>query len=110
MKKMKKARNKLLPVLLIVFMVAQILGGVLLVPPIEESLADTPTDWLSGWDYRTPIEVDGNTEDLTNYQVQITLQGTDSSAANYVDFDKVLTGGADIQFTDDDKITIIIPR
>lgn len=96
-----------MPVLLIIFMIAQILGGVLIAPPIEESLADTPIDWLDGWDYRTPIEIDGNTEDLTDYQVQVTLQGTNPLVDNYVDFNKVLIDGVDIRFTDDDKTTEI---
>ena len=70
-------------------------------------VASANTDWLIDWDYRTPIEIDGNTEELTDYQVQITLQGTNYSAANYVDFGKVLANGADIRFTDSDKTTEI---
>lgn len=106
-KQIKKMPSKILSGSLAILLVFQIIGGILFLPPIEESWADAPTDWLTGWDYRTPIEIDDNTEDLTDYQVQITLQGTDSSANNYVDFDKVLAGGADIRFTDSNKTTEI---
>ena len=109
--KFKKTRNKLTPLLLTFLLIVQMFlpVQVFLDPPrveIQEASA-YGNGWLDGWDYRTPIEVDGNTEDLTDYQVQVTLQGTNPSAGNYVDFDKVLTGGADIRFTDDDKETLI---
>ncbi|TSC84283.1 MAG: hypothetical protein G01um101413_578 [Parcubacteria group bacterium Gr01-1014_13] len=61
-------------------------------------------DWYSSeWSYRKPITINNssNSESLTNYQVQVSL---DSS--NF-DFSKALSSGNDIRFTDDDGDTLI---
>jgi hypothetical protein len=101
----KSFRQKLTSSLLIFVLLFQLVGGTFLLP-VKEVEANS-SDWLTGWDYRTPVMIDNNTETLTDYQTEITLQGTDSTAPNYIDFDKVLPGGADLRITDSDKITQI---
>jgi len=63
--------------------------------------------WLPGWSYRIPIGIDGNAENLTDYQIKVTLQGTNPLSSDYIDFDKILTNGNDVIFTDSDGITEI---
>ncbi|MCK4454199.1 DUF2341 domain-containing protein, partial [Candidatus Parcubacteria bacterium] len=83
------------PAILILALILQIVGGVLFLPPIEEAQADGE-NWLTGWNYRRPITI---TNPQTDFQTKVEIQGTDSEGANYVDFGKVLTDGADIRFT-----------
>jgi len=58
-----------------------------------------------GWNYCTLLEFGDNSEDLSDYQVKVILQGTCPTFANYVDFDMVLDNGDDIRFTDSDETT-----
>ena len=94
---------KALFVLLGVFLVAQAFG-VLFSSPIEEVKADP--GWLNNWGYRSSVKIHNCSSDsLSNYQVEVNLQGSDPLAPNYVDFDKILVDGADIRFTDSDGAT-----
>ncbi|MDD2954496.1 MAG: DUF2341 domain-containing protein, partial [Parabacteroides sp.] len=104
----KSSYRKLASSFLIFAMLFQIIGGVFYAPNKNEVKADIASDWLTGWSYRTPVVIDNNNaETLTDYQTKITLQGTDSTASNYIDFDKVLSNGADLRITDSDKVTQI---
>ena len=60
--------------------------------------------WLSGWNYNTPVIID-DSQNLSNSQIKINLQGNDPSAPGYVDFSKIRSDGADIRVTDSDGIT-----
>jgi len=91
---------------LIFSMLGQIVAGAFLFAPTQEAKASNP-DWLTGWNYRTPVLIDNSSQTLTDYQTKITLQGTDPTAPNYIDFDKVLPNGADLRITDSDKVTQI---
>ena len=60
--------------------------------------------WLSNdWAYRREITIDNtsNSNDLTDYQVKITLDNTN------FDFSKANNDGSDIRFTDDDGSTLL---
>ncbi len=63
------------------------------------------SDWLTGWDYRTPIIVGTIATTTSNYVAQIILQGTSSTATNFIDFSKTLPSGTDLRVTGSDKIT-----
>jgi hypothetical protein len=59
--------------------------------------------WLSGWNYKRPITVTNNTtNDLTNYQVLITID-----TASLISAGKMRSDGGDIRFTDSDGVTLI---
>lgn len=60
--------------------------------------------WLSGWNYTTPIII-GDSQNLSNCQVQINLQQIDPTASGYIDFSKTSFNGSDIRITDSDGIT-----
>ena len=60
--------------------------------------------WLSEWSYVTPIVID-NSQNTSNHQVKINLQGTDPAAQGYIDFNNIRANGADIRVTDSDGIT-----
>lgn len=72
--------------------------------PFQASAAD---DWLAGWQDRSEVLVESNDVSLTNQQTKILLQGNDPMASNYIDFNKVASGGGDIRLTDSDGITPI---
>lgn len=96
-------KNKLKIIKAIMFLLF-ILGGSGLCLSGDKAQA---SDWYSpDWGYRKAITIDNtsNTSALTDYQVLVTLQGTNSSADNYVDFDKISENGADVRFTDSGKI------
>lgn len=61
--------------------------------------------WLQDWNYRSKVLVDNNVQNLSDYQINIKLQGSDPTAPNYVDFDRILPGGADLVITGSDSIT-----
>lgn len=64
--------------------------------------------WLQGWSYRKPITVTEETGlNLTNFQVKIILQGNNPQQGNYIDFNKVAEGGADLRVTADDGLTLV---
>lgn len=60
--------------------------------------------WLAGWDYRRPITIDNtaNSNNLTNYQVLVTLD-----TASLISAGKMKTDCGDIRFTDSDETTLI---
>lgn len=94
--------QKRVSVLLTLFSLFQILSLLFfIVPPPKHVQA--ASDWLSGWSYRTPIVINNNIDVSNDYQAKVTLQGTDPSAPNFIDFNKALADGADIRFTDSDK-------
>jgi len=59
--------------------------------------------WLTSWSYRREITIDNtsNSNNLTDYQVKITLDNTN------FDFSKANNDGSDIRFTDDDGSTLL---
>ena len=103
----KKARNKALPVLLVVFLIVQIIAGPL-VPfnfslnpssiSLQEAQAAGESWYNANWTRRKAITVTENSgSTLTDYQVKITISyDTDMQA----DFN-------DIRFTDSDGSTLI---
>jgi len=60
--------------------------------------------WISGWKYRRPITIDNtkNTNNLTNYQVLITVD-----TASIISAGKMRSDGGDIRFTDSDGGTLL---
>lgn len=71
------------------------------------NIAKASESWLAGWSYRTPIAIHNDQSTLSNHQVRLEIQGNDINKPNYIDFARVKNGGADIRFTDSDKITPI---
>ncbi len=100
--KKKIKQSKLLSILLVILLLVQILGGVLFYPPLEEAYANDVSWYNSSWLYRKPITIDntGNANDLTNYQVKITL-----SSSNF-DFSKAQSNGEDLRFTNSNGTTL----
>jgi hypothetical protein len=64
----------------------------------------TQVPFLSGWKYRRPIMIDNsnNTNNLTNYQVLITVD-----TASLISAGKMRSDGGDIRFTDSDGVTLL---
>lgn len=69
--------------------------------------AQAAGDWLTGWSYRKPVNIESDAATLTDYQVKLDLQGNDPTAVDYLDFSKVKSDGSDIRFTESDKTTLI---
>ena len=69
----------------------------------ESAKADEASWYHTSWKYRKPITIDntGNLDDLTNYQIKVTL-----SSSNF-DFSKAQSSGEDLRFTDSDGTTLI---
>jgi len=101
----RKLSLKILSVLLVTFLVIELLITLLASTPPDKVKATS--SWLEGYDYRTSIHVKGSTTTLTNYQVKLTIQGTNKQESNYIDFQKVEDNGKDVRFTDNDKTTKI---
>ena len=71
--------------------------------PIGHSRAQTGTWFDPNWQYRQAVTIDNssNANNLTNYQVAVSLSSTN------FDFTKAQTNGTDLRFTDTDGITPI---
>jgi len=96
--------QKVLSVLLTALLVFQLIGGIFLFgPPYQEAQANGSNWYNSNWLYRKPITIDNsnNVNDLTNYQIQVSL-----SSSNF-DFTKAQTNGEDLRFTNSDGTTLI---
>jgi len=76
-------------------------GMFLFLIPAREVKANGASWYDSSWLYREPITIDntGNASDLTNHQIEVTLNSSD------LDFSKAQMFGTDIRFTDSDGIT-----
>ena len=62
--------------------------------------------WLAGYDYREQFNVNANNNSaLTNYQIQLDIQGSDSGAAQYIDFAQINADGSDLYPTTSDGST-----
>jgi len=68
-------------------------------------VSTTSAAWLPNWDYSSKVTVDNNAQNLSDYQINIILQGSDPTAPNYVDFDKILPGGTDLILVGSDSVT-----
>ena len=85
---------------LVIFLLLQMIAGVLFFPSIQEAQADP--GWLTGWSYRKQITIDETKvdDDLTDFPVLVGL----ASSTNF-DFTKASSTGADIRFTSSDEAT-----
>jgi len=62
--------------------------------------------WLSGWSIRYALTVTENSgSSLSDHQVELNLQGNDSGAAYYIDFDQYNSDGSDFRITQSDETT-----
>ncbi len=103
--RIKKLYKKATSSILAFLIVFQTIAGIFLpveisLTPPYVSLQETQAageSWMTGWSYRRAITI---TNAQTDFQIKVEIQGSNASNPNYVDFGKILAGGADVRFTD----------